>query len=292
MAAAPPAAPESAPTGLRRRAEAVAAAIPALLLAAERLAASALPGAHGERRAGIGEAFWQYRPAQPGDTASRIDWRRSARSDTAFLREREAQSPRQAVLWVDPGAGMAWRGGEDRPEKADRARLLALAFGLAALRGGERVGVLGGAARSGRAQANVLAEALFEPRALMAAGLRPGARVVILSDFLGADLAVVEGFLSHAAGLGVGGALLQVLDPAEEGFPYAGAVDFLDDGGAVAHRSRDAEGLRGAYLDRLAARRQALERLALGAGWRFGMHDTASSPAAGLIWLAGAVGMV
>ena len=75
---------------LRAGAEAASAALPALMLSAERLAASLTAGAHGQRRAGTGEDFWQYRPATQGDTARSIDWRRSARSDGQFVRDREA----------------------------------------------------------------------------------------------------------------------------------------------------------------------------------------------------------
>ena len=126
---------------LRLRAEAAAAGLPELMLAAERLAVTVDPGAHGLRRAGTGEDFWQYRPAVAGDPAGLIDWRRSARSDAAFVRERERQAPQSAALWVSGAAGMGWTGDPAWPTKGDRGRLLALALGLVLLRGGERVGV-------------------------------------------------------------------------------------------------------------------------------------------------------
>lgn len=280
------------PAHLRREAEQAEAALPALLLAAEKLAASALPGAHGERRAGMGEAFWQYRTAMPGDAAGGIDWRRSARSDSLFLREREAQSPRQAVLWVDHGAGMGWHSAPDLPVKQDRARLLALALGLALLRGGERVAVLGHKAQTGRAQADRLAADLFKPVALDAQDLRPGQRVLLISDWLGPDLGLLHQFLARAVAIGVGGAVLQILDPAEEAFPFAGAVDFLDASGRPAHRTRNAGGLQQAYLQRLAGRRAALGDLAAGADWRFGHFTTDEAASGALIWLAAALGVL
>ena len=54
---------------LRAGAEGLAAALPPLLAAAEHLAATIRMGEHGRRRAGAGDEFWQYRPAQPGDEA-------------------------------------------------------------------------------------------------------------------------------------------------------------------------------------------------------------------------------
>jgi uncharacterized protein (DUF58 family) len=58
---------------------ALAGDLPGVLLDAQRLAASA-PGFHGRRRAGQGEAFWQYRDHRAEDGARLVDWRRPARS--------------------------------------------------------------------------------------------------------------------------------------------------------------------------------------------------------------------
>ena len=74
----------SDPLTLRADAETLAAPFPRLLAAAEQLASTVLLGDHGRRRAGTGDDFWQYRPAQVGDAARMIDWRRSAMADTEF----------------------------------------------------------------------------------------------------------------------------------------------------------------------------------------------------------------
>nr|WP_154337502.1 DUF58 domain-containing protein [Paracoccus sp. S-4012] len=266
-----------------------------MILAAERLSATVRPGAHGLRRPGPGEEFWQYRPAAATDDARAVDWRRSARSDLTFVRDRERVSPRAAHLWVSAGAGMDWRGRADRPTKADRARLLALALGLLLLRGGERVGVLGHPATAGRTQAERIARDLAalpadaaDADAPPTAPVRGGETLILISDFMG-DPAPVEDTLARAAGAGATGALLQVLDPDEEGFPYAGAVLFRSASGRLSHDTRDAGGLRDAYLDRLAARRARLDAVAQAAGFRFGIHLTASPPAEALLWLAAAL---
>ena len=114
--------------------------------------------------------------------------------------------------------------------------------------------------------------------------LRPNQRLVILSDFLD-DPAWVQGLLSRAAGIGVKGVLMQVLDPDEEVFPWSGAVLFRSLSGAIRHDSRDAGGLREAYLARLSERRDWLRRQATGAGWQFGHHSTGHPPATALSWL-------
>ena len=286
------AAPEGAggtAASLRLGAESAALGLPELMLAAERLAASVDPGAHGLRRAGAGEDFWQYRAAVPGDPAGLIDWRRSARSDAAFVRERELQAPQAAALWVSGAPGMGWSGDPARPPKCDRGRVLALALGLLMLRGGERVGIGASPARPGRAQAEALARDLLAATDELPApgALRPHRLVVLVGDFLG-DLTGLRGLLAQAAALGCRGALLQLLDPAEETFPFAGAVRFRGPSGER-HATGNAAALRGAYLARLAARRTELALLAGGAGWQFGTHDTGAAPSAALMWLHGAL---
>ncbi|MFI0396122.1 DUF58 domain-containing protein [Paracoccus jiaweipingae] len=277
---------------LRPRAEALAAGLPALLLAAERLAAVLAPGAHGMRRAGSGEDFWQYRPAAPGDSARSIDWRRSARSDARFVRDREAQQAQSAALWLDPAPGMDWRGGPGRPTKRDRAALLALALGLVLLRGGERVAALGQPPRGGAAQATRLAAGLIPGTALRPgadAGLRPGSHLVLFSDFFD-DVAVYTDFLESAARSGLTGLLVQVTDPDEDSFPFQGHIHFAGAGpDGPARLTRDAGGLRAAYLARLAQRRDNLRDLAARCGWRFEQHDTQSDPAPALARMAAAL---
>lgn len=279
------------PADLRARAQAASGHLPALVLSAERLAALIAPGAHGLRRAGPGEDFWQYRPASQGDSARAIDWRRSARTDAEFVRDRESQTAQAVGLWISAGQGMAYSGDPERPTKADRARLLGLALAMVLLRGGEKVGLLGQPARAGRVQADRLAEEIAARAIRSTDGdaplpdhLRPNQRLVILSDFLD-DPAWVEPLLAQAAAIGVTGVLMQVLDPDEEVFPWTGAVLFRSLSGAVRHDSRDAAGLREAYLARLAERRDWLRRQANGAGWHFGHHATHQPPAAALTWL-------
>ncbi|MFB2532189.1 DUF58 domain-containing protein [Paracoccus sp. p3-h83] len=268
---------------LRRGAEAAAAGLPALVMAARHLAASVAPGLHGRRRAGAGEDFWQYRPAQPGDSARQIDWRRSARGDTAFVRDREAQAAQTLAIWVDPAARMDFTAAPGRPTKADRARLLALAAAALALRGGERVALADPGARAGQglAQLTPLAAGLIDVQAA-APALPTRGRALILSDFLG-DLAPFAAMLTDAADRAVSGVLVQVLDPAEASFPFAGRT-ILHEGG-LAHDTARAEGLRDRYLARLADRRAELAALAQGAGWRLVSHVTDMPPALALMAL-------
>ncbi|MBU6472987.1 MAG: DUF58 domain-containing protein, partial [Alphaproteobacteria bacterium] len=77
------------PEAVRAQAEALAAGLPPLQVAAERLASSVSLGVHGRRTAGMGETFWQFRRYQAEDPSTAIDWRQSAKSQHLFVRERE-----------------------------------------------------------------------------------------------------------------------------------------------------------------------------------------------------------
>jgi len=286
----------SAGLSLRREAEAAARALPPLLLAAEQLAATVQMGGHGRRRAGPGEEFWQYRPAHSGDEARFVDWRRSARSDVQFVRDREWQLAQSAHIWVDDGASMRFSGAPEgraaRPQKAERARLLALALAVLMIRAGERVGLTGPLAppRPGRAQLMVLAAQLAAAQGMAdystpdVTAIGPQARAVFLSDFLG-DLGALEAALGALAGRGVSGVMLQILDPVEEDFPFDGRTIFESVGGTLSFETRKAGDLRARYRDRLAERRARLAGLAQAAGWQFSTHHTGAPAQGALLWL-------
>ena len=282
----------ASPTGdLRSRAETLGQTLPPLLAEAEMLAHTVMLGEHGRRRAGLGDEFWQYRPAHQGDPARMIDWRRSARSDAHFVREREWQAAQSVTLWVDPSKSMSFTGAKGRATKADRARLLALALAVLLLRGGERVGLAGLAApRAGRMQLVRLAARLggvedsADYGAPEAEGMVSHGRAVFLSDFMG-DMAAVEAGFARASDRGVKGAALMVLDPAEEDFPFDGRTIFESMGGGVRHETRKAGELRDRYLARLAERKDRMAELARAVGWHFSTHHTGQPAQAALLWL-------
>ena len=277
---------------LRARAEALGQSLPPLLAAAEHLAATVTFGEHGRRRPGRGDDFWQYRPARAGDSLRWIDWRRSARSDQAFVQEREWQAAQSVVLWVDRAQSMDFAGGS-RPPKSDRARLLALALAALLVRAGEQVGLAGHPqpprAVKGQMQRllEVLAADLTAPAQDYAAALpddfiRQG-RAVFISDFLG-DLSGLQRSLAQAAASGVKGLLVQVLDPDEEAFPFDGRTVFVSMGGSLAHETQSAGDLRGRYLARLGERKARLAELAQAAGWVYASHHTGQPATTALLW--------
>ena len=281
----------TSPLDLRAKAEEQAARLPPLLARAEHLAGAVLLGEHGRRRAGMGDDFWQYRPAQIGDSRRMIDHRRSAMGDVQFVREREWQIAQSVMLWVDQAASMRFASSSDLSSKADRARLIGLALSVLLIRGGERVGLTGTRLppRRGNAQLLRLAEMFSEDsdddyappehRAMI-----PHARAVFVSDFLG-PIEEVKLALTKAADRGVRGVVLQVLDPSEEAFPFRGRTIFESVGGTLSHETLKATDLKDRYLDRLAERKSELKALCAVAGWQYGLHHTESSAQSALLWL-------
>lgn len=283
------------PAALRVQAESLGQSLPALLAQAERLSAALSLGLHGRRRAGAGADFWQFRPAMPGDSARTIDWRRSARSDAPFVREREWQASQGVTFWVDPAKSMQFQGAPSHPTKADRAAVLALALAITLLRGGERVGVEGqGRPRAGLAQVQPMAQALAGRAAAEfgAPSLHDAighGRAVVISDFLG-DLAALQQALAEAADKGVRGLLIQVLDPVEEQFPFDGRTIFQSIGGGIAFETQEAGDLRPRYLARLAERKADLARMARALGWHVTCHHSDTSALIPLLWAHKALG--
>ena len=279
------------PLALRADAEALASPLPALLADAEHLAASVLLGDHGRRRAGLGDTFWQYRPAQDHDEVRNIDWRRSARSDAAFVQDKEWQIAQSVILWIDQAASMSFSSNPNLPSKSRRARLLGLAIAILLIRGGERVGLTGLRLppRRGERQLSQIAAALSvdDPTdygSPETQGLLPHSRAVFVSDFLG-DLDPVEKAVLKAADRGITGAIVQVLDPQEESFPFDGRTIFQSMSGTLEHETLKAGDLRTRYLDRLAARKDQLSTLARKAGWHYSSHHTDAPASSALMWL-------
>lgn len=269
--------------------QAVADRLPPLMLAAERVAATVAQGTHGRRRVGPGESFWQFRAYESGDPVQRIDWRQTAKRDRPYLREQEWAAAQTAYLWRAGDAGMDWASDTARlPTKRQRADLLAMALATLLDRAGERVALLGGEKpASGRADLARLAVRLETE----ASGELPPpaevprhASVVLFGDFL-TPLDQLEAVLAPLADRADHGALVQILDPAEETLPYAGRVRFdspRDDGPLLVPR---VEALRQAYGERLAAQRDGLAQLARASGWHLVGHRTDQPPEACLLTL-------
>ena len=280
-------------TNLRHHAEAVAAALPPLLVAAERIAATVAQGVHGRRQVGQGETFWQFRRYQPGDATTLIDWRQSAKSDRVYIRQLEWEAAQSVWIWCDSSTSMKWHSDKALPTKQVRASLLALALAVLLARGGERMALLGSSQAPAAGMAAVermtmLLQSAVEEESPQ--GLPPEiplprfAHLVMIGDFLSPPEEIYKALEYHAA-RGVQGHLLQVLDPAEETLPYRGRVRFEGTEGEAPWLLSRVESVREQYARRLANHRDALAAIARQFGWTLSSHRSDRPPEPALLSL-------
>ena len=261
------------------RGRSLAATMPRLILEARRVAATVIHGLHGRRRAGSGENFWQYRRFISGEPASRVDWRRSARDDHLYVREREWEAAHTVWIWPDRSPSMAFASPLALETKLDRALVVAFALAHVMVEGGERVGFPG--LMRPTASRNVIermAQAVIHDRAERASlpptfAPSPLSEVVMLSD-LWSPVAEVQRTIAQLSGSGAHGHVVQIVDPAEETFPYSGRVEFIEPEGAGAITAGRAEDWRADYEARVARHRAEIRGETDRLGWSFVIHRT------------------
>lgn len=162
-------------------------------------------GTHRSRQRGISPEFTEYRPYRQGDDPRRLDWKLLARTDRAFLRITNDRATLGTMLMLDASASMAF----PLATQGKWTQACRVAIGLAAVAhsSGDPVGVLVAGDKDAaqlppRTRRGVIGEAarMFESTtpagtASLAPGLallRPTQRIVLLSDFLADDDALLR----------------------------------------------------------------------------------------------------
>ncbi len=254
--------------------------MPRLVLEARRVSSMLAHGLHGRRRAGPGESFWQFRPFVNGEAAARIDWRRSARDDRLYVREREWEAAHNIWVWIDRSASMGFASDLAQSSKVERALVLGLALADSFVEGGERVGLLGlTRATASRKIVETMAQALVADVAGLTQDLPPPAaparfdEVILISDFL-TPLDRVASAVQEIAGRGSRGHLVLVADPIEETFPFSGQAVLHDLESGFSLDVGDAASWGDAYRTRIEAHRAGLSEIARGQAWTLTLHRT------------------
>ena len=253
--------------------------LPALLVEARQIANTVLAGWHGRRKAGPGETFWQYRPFVTGEAPGRIDWRRSARDDHLYVREREWEAAHTVWLSVDLSASMDFRSRLALAGKSDRALVLTLAVAELLAEAGERIGLLGLsdpllARNAAERLALVLAHRGAESTALPdGRQLSRFSDLVLFSDLLD-PLPDIERRFAEYARAGAGVHLVEIRDPVEETFPFAGRTEFRDAESGTRFTAGRAEQMADDYRRLILARRAHLTAYCRRLGWTYLVHRT------------------
>ncbi len=273
----------------------LAASMPRLILEARRVAATVIHGLHGRRRAGPGENFWQYRRFVSGEPASRVDWRRSARDDHLYVREQEWEAAHTVWIWPDRSPSMYFASPLVRDTKLYRTLVITLALAEILVEGGERVGIPGLLRPTGsRNIVELIAQAIVHDRndrASLPPNFAPSplAEVVLLSD-LWSDIGEVRRILTQLSGSGAHGHVVQIVDPAEETFPYWGHIEFVEPEGGGRITAGRAETWRADYTARVARHRAEIRNETDRLGFSFAIHRTDRPPSELLLALHARIG--
>jgi uncharacterized protein (DUF58 family) len=257
----------------------LAASMPRLILEARRVAATVIHGLHGRRRAGPGENFWQYRRFISGEPASRVDWRRSARDDHLYVRELEWEAAHTVWIWPDRSPSMNFASPLVRDSKLFRTLVIALALAEVLVEAGERVGIPGLMRPTGsRNVVDRMAQAIAHDSAERASlppsfAPSPLAEVVLLSD-LWSEIGEVRRTVTLLSGSGARGHVVQIVDPAEETFPYWGRIEFVEPEGGGRITAGRAETWRTDYTARVQRHRAEIRAETDRLGWSFAIHRT------------------
>jgi uncharacterized protein (DUF58 family) len=274
----------------------LAASMPRLILEARRVAATVIHGLHGRRRAGPGENFWQYRRFVSGEPAARVDWRRSARDDHLYVREQEWEAAHTVWIWPDRSPSMYFASALGHDSKLYRALVVALALAEVLVDGGERVGVPGLLRpTSSRNIVELIAQAIVHDRSERPSlppdfAPSPLAEVVLLSD-LWSDIGEVRRTLTQLSSSGAHGHVVQIVDPAEETFPYWGRIEFVEPEGGGRITAGRAETWRADYTARVARHRSEIRSETDRLGFSFTVHRTDRSPSELLLALHARIGV-
>lgn len=281
------------PNDALARARLRAALVPDLLIDARRIVSTVIAGWHGRRKRGVGETFWQFRPYVEGETLARIDWRRSARDDQTYVRDMEWEASHTVWLWCDPSPSMLFQSRAANVSKQSRAMVLTLALAELLSRSGERVGYPGllrpAATRNGAERLAIAFSSDLSARLPDRPSLDMVQRhsdVVLVSDFIDPPEETIA-FLDAIAKRGARVHLVEVADPAEEVFPYAGRTEFEDPETGVRLTAGRAESWGDAYKTIYMARRETLRDYCRRLGWSYAVNRTDRLASEALVALHG-----
>lgn len=260
------------------RARQRASLLPDCLLEAKRVANSVISGLHGRKKRGIGENFWQFRPYSEGESLSRIDWRRSAKDDHTYIRDRELEASHAVHLWADRSPSMLYQSSLSSVSKESRALVLMLAIADILARSNERIGAPGLlppiAARNVAERLATAMSRVHGPQGIPDLGaLRGPAHLVLFSDFLD-PVEETLARLTPLAQRGIRGHIVEIADPAEENFPYNGRTEFTDPESGAKLTAGRAETLCDEYRQLYLARRDYLSSALQRMGWTYTLHHT------------------
>lgn len=248
---------------------AVLARLSGLELRARTIVEGHLVGLHRSPRQGFSVEFAEHREYTPGDDLRYLDWKVFGKRDRFYLKQFEEETNFACHLLVDASESMAYRSPGASLSKWEYASCLAASLAWLVLRQQDACGLTTfadsiRAALKPSGQAAQLKQVIqtlegTEPAGTsQLAGILHGFAdrvslrgvVLLISDLLDDPAAVAQG-LRHLKFRGHDVGVLHVIDPAEQDFPFADAMEFegLEGTGA---ESVEARQLSEAYREEFA----------------------------------------
>src|SRR5262249_26704363 len=182
-------------------------------------------------------------------------------------------------IWPDRSPSMTFRSKLAQEPKLDRALVVAFALAEVLVHAGERVGVPGLMRPTGSRNvldkfANAIVHDPTErpslPRAFAPSSL---SEIVLISDFW-SPIDDIRKTIAQLSATGAHGHTVQIVDPAEETFPYSSRVEFIEPEGAGSITAGRAEAWKREYETRVARHRAEIRAETDKLGWSFTIHRT------------------
>ncbi len=202
-------------------ADTIAGEIPILVKSAQNIA-SQLIGFHAKKQAGNSDEFFQFRPYSNGESVANIDWRQSAKSDKAYVKQKEQQSPRRFQIFCLQAPRINWQYSPESPNKRNIANIYALSIGFALLDIGESVLVAG--QKKTTKSKTTITQSLLSMRDELPKDFPKGVSIIFHDGLC--DLAIFENIFKRANSAGNKIILGLIKDENEAGFNFKGRIEF------------------------------------------------------------------
>jgi uncharacterized protein (DUF58 family) len=182
-------------------------------------------------------------------------------------------------IWPDRSPSMNFASPLVRETKLFHTLVTAMALAEVLVEAGERVGIPGLMRPTGsRNVIDRMAQAIVHDpaeRASLPPNFAPSplSEVVWLSD-LWSDIGEIRRTITQLSGNGARGHIVQIVDPAEETFPYWGRVEFVEPEGGGRITAGRAETWRTDYAARVQRHRTEIRAETDRLGWSFVIHRT------------------
>ncbi len=175
-------------------------------------------GRRKQRKSGIGDEFFQFRPLQANESISLIDWRASAKSDNLQIKQKEIHAKNRLYIWLDLRPSMFWVSRDNLLSKAQIGMIVALAISEIARKNQIEVRTFTKTQKS-------FASGLIESGKYAPAPV--AAPMIILSDCMHETDEICE-FIGKFRGINFPKAFGIINDSAECDFDFDGRINFID----------------------------------------------------------------